>query len=103
MMRSPTTLKPRLQSPDRYIYEGIGDKWSSVSWQGARSVALLSESEPLSIGSILSKIGQLILDVRSITHDAVTDNADATFTDQMGTYKKALVISDLVFRGRGHV
>ena len=49
------------------------------------------------------KLDQSILDVRSITHDAVTDSAEATFTDPMGTNTKTSVKSDLVVRGRGHV
>ena len=55
------------------------------------------------VGSILSKSGQLILDVRSITNDAVTDNAEATFTEPMVSYMKALVTRDPVVRGRGDV
>ena len=51
----------------------------------------------------MSKCGQLIFDERPITHDAVTENAEATFTDPIITYLKALVTSDPVFRGRGHV
>ena len=51
----------------------------------------------------MSKSDKLVLDVRSITHDAGTDNAKATLTDPTETYMKALVTSDPVYRSRGHV
>ena len=51
----------------------------------------------------MSKIDELILDVRSFTHDTGTDNNKVTFAEPMETYMKALVKSDLVFRCRGHV
>jgi len=38
-----------------------------------------------------------------ITDDAVTDHAEAPFTDPMITNVKVLVISDPVVRGRGGV
>ena len=60
-------------------------------------------NRPLIFGPILSKSGQLILDVRSITQDGGTDNAEATFTVPRDTYVKAIVTSDPVFRGSGHV
>ena len=50
----------------------------------------------------MSKSDKLVLDVRSITHDAGTDNNKAMFTDPMETNIKALVTSDPVFRSRGH-
>ena len=57
----------------------------------------------MSLGPISSIIGQLILDVRSISHDAGTDNDSATFADPKVTYIKVLVTSDQLFRGREHV
>ena len=45
----------------------------------------------------------MIIVVRSITHDVGNDNAEAKFTDPMDTCLKALVTSDPVLRGRGHV
>jgi len=70
-----------------------GDKFSLTCQQIRPSILV----------SILSNSGQLILDVRSITHDAGTDNAETTSTDPKGTYIKALLTSDPVVRGRGHV
>ena len=52
-------------------------------------------------GSISPKM--VIPDVSSTTHDAGTDNAEATFTDPMDTYINTLVTSDEVVHGRRHV
>ena len=62
-----------------------------------------SANPTIDFGSIMSKSGQLILDERSITHDAVTDNAEDMFTDPMVTYMNVMGISYPVFQGRGHV
>ena len=43
------------------------------------------------------------LDVRSVTHYAATDNAQATFTGPIDTLMKALGASELVFCGWGRV
>ena len=51
----------------------------------------------------MSKSGQLIHDVRPISHDAGTDTAEATLTGPMGIYTKALVTADPVVQGRGCV
>ena len=70
--------------------------------QGRGRVMLhFSEKIPSYVGSVLPQNGQLILDVRSIMHDAGINNAEATFADPMDIYMKALVTSDPVVRGRG--
>ena len=52
---------------------------------------------------ILAKIGQLILDMSSVTHHAATDNSAAKFTDPVGIYGKVQVITGSVVRGMGDV
>ena len=63
----------------------------------------LSANPTMDFGIEISKSGQLILDVWSTTHDAGTDNAQATFIDPMYIFIKALVTSDPVFHRRGRV
>ena len=43
------------------------------------------------------------MDVRSVTHDTVPDNAKVTSTDPMGTYTEAVLTSKTKVEDRDHV
>ena len=43
------------------------------------------------------------MDVRSVTHDTVHDNANAKSTDPRGNYTEAVVTSKTKVEDRGHV
>ena len=105
MMRTPTALK-KSTDPMSTTVMALVTSDPVIQWfvVGGTFSHTSQRIRPLIFGSILSKSGQLILvDVRSIAHDAVTDISEATDIDLMFTLMTALVTNDSVSRGRGHV
>ena len=59
--------------------------------------------QPVILGPMLTKSVRFSMDVRSVTHDTVSDNTKAMSTDPMGTYTEAVVTSKTKVEDRGHV